>query len=200
MENKLLGINRQMFLSVSPEETYSTKEVRGLSVKTRECIFSDEHHYGSDFDITLLNLTYAQYTYKNCLSECRASTIKAKCQCIPYYFPQKGYYLILIIKSPFLVETTRFSANQLNLVSQWFLSRGVWWNFESLLTTSLFFSRHESLQPEGHQMLKGTRVWVFTFFFYSLCFLQSFPRLTNVLNRPNSSKLRRRGLRTGSNQ
>ncbi|XP_043277737.1 sodium channel protein Nach-like [Venturia canescens] len=89
-ENKLVGLNSQMFVSISPEETYSTEEVKSLSVKTRDCIFSEEKQIGDDYDIMLMNLTYEKYTYKNCLAACRAATIKEKCQCIPYYYPQQG--------------------------------------------------------------------------------------------------------------
>ena len=89
-ENKLVGMGYQVFLSVSPEETYSTSEVRALSINTRDCVFNDEKVLSENYDINKLNFTYARYTYKNCMAECRANTIKNKCNCVPYYFRQKG--------------------------------------------------------------------------------------------------------------
>lgn len=91
-ENKLVGMNYQVFLSISPEETYSTPEVRALAVKTRDCVFSDERTLDQDDDINRLNFTYAKYTFKNCMAECRATTIKAKCGCVPYYYQQQGRF------------------------------------------------------------------------------------------------------------
>ena len=89
-ENKLIGMGEHVFLSVSPEETYATSEVRALPVTTRDCIFSDEKLISKNYDISKLNFTYAYYSYKNCMAECRATTIKAKCDCVPYYYHQIG--------------------------------------------------------------------------------------------------------------
>lgn len=45
----------------------------------------------ADYLVTLYAFMI-EYSYVNCLAECRATTIRAKCDCIPYYFPQNGRY------------------------------------------------------------------------------------------------------------
>lgn len=91
-EIQLVRLNTQHFVSVNPSEMYSKPEMKNLAVSTRKCIFSEEADdtiYGS---VKERNLTYITYTYHNCLAECRASIVKEKCGCIPYYFPQNSKY------------------------------------------------------------------------------------------------------------
>ncbi|XP_046470375.2 sodium channel protein Nach [Neodiprion pinetum] len=76
-KNKLIRIDKEVFLSVTPEVTYSTDDVRSLPVSKRSCIFSDE---GQDLTALMGN-----YSYNNCLAVCRMQTIFEKCECIPYY-------------------------------------------------------------------------------------------------------------------
>ncbi|KAF7381985.1 hypothetical protein HZH66_013417 [Vespula vulgaris] len=86
--DKLIGLNRQAFLSVSPEETYAMLDVKDLAISTRNCIFSDEgDEIPKDKDVGYRRLTSGRYSYINCMAECRANTIRNKCDCIPYYFP-----------------------------------------------------------------------------------------------------------------
>ncbi|KAF7383015.1 hypothetical protein HZH68_014864 [Vespula germanica] len=92
--DKLIGLNRQAFLSVSPEETYAMLDVKDLAISTRNCIFSDEgDEILKDKDVGYRRLTSGRYSYINCMAECRANTIRNKCDCIPYYFPSNGQYI-----------------------------------------------------------------------------------------------------------
>lgn len=68
------------FISVLPETTYSSDDVRRLPPDVRECYFADEY-----------KLNYFQrYSYINCLAECRAEIIFKLCNCLPYYLPNNG--------------------------------------------------------------------------------------------------------------
>ncbi|XP_014478704.1 PREDICTED: sodium channel protein Nach-like [Dinoponera quadriceps] len=88
-EVQLIRLNSQHFMSVNPAEMYSKPEVRNLAISTRKCIFNDEadHVYGHAVE---RNLSFTSYTYHNCLAECRATVARAKCGCIPFYFPQNS--------------------------------------------------------------------------------------------------------------
>ncbi|XP_047368017.1 sodium channel protein Nach-like isoform X2 [Vespa velutina] len=86
--DKLIDLNKQAFLSVSPEETYATLDVKDLAISTRNCVFSDEgDKILKDEKVYYRRLTSVRYSYINCMAECRANTIRNKCDCIPYYFP-----------------------------------------------------------------------------------------------------------------
>ncbi|KAI4500560.1 hypothetical protein M0802_004522 [Mischocyttarus mexicanus] len=86
--DKLIDLNKQAFLSISPEETYATLDVKDLAISTRNCVFNDEgDKLFKDKNIQYRKLTSEKYSYINCMAECRANTIKNKCDCIPYYFP-----------------------------------------------------------------------------------------------------------------
>ncbi|XP_063982072.1 sodium channel protein Nach-like [Diachasmimorpha longicaudata] len=87
-ESKIIASGYQVFLSISPEETHTTPDVRKLALKTRNCMFSDEGDAKYRTIENTSNLTYSSYTYTNCVGECRATIIKALCNCIPYYYPQ----------------------------------------------------------------------------------------------------------------
>ncbi|XP_014612219.1 PREDICTED: sodium channel protein Nach-like [Polistes canadensis] len=86
--DKLIDLNKQAFLSIAPEETYATLDVKDLAISTRNCVFSDEgDRILNNKNIEYRRLTSEKYSYVNCMAECRANTIKKKCDCIPYYFP-----------------------------------------------------------------------------------------------------------------
>ncbi|KAI4482325.1 hypothetical protein M0804_008876 [Polistes exclamans] len=86
--DKLIDLNKQAFLSIAPEETYATLDVKDLAISTRNCVFSDEgDRILKNKNIEYRRLTSEKYSYVNCMAECRANTIKKKCDCIPYYFP-----------------------------------------------------------------------------------------------------------------
>lgn len=90
-------MGNQVFLSISPEEIYSTPEIMNLPIERRKCIFSSERKLIDPTGNVVSNLTYARYSYINCVTECRATTIKAKCQCIPYYYQQTGEYITAMV-------------------------------------------------------------------------------------------------------
>ncbi|XP_032665503.1 sodium channel protein Nach-like [Odontomachus brunneus] len=87
-EIQLIQLNSQYFVSVSPSEMYSKPEVRNLAISTRQCIFDDEAD--SIMHAKERNLSYSSYTYHNCLAECRATVVREKCGCIPFYYPQNS--------------------------------------------------------------------------------------------------------------
>jgi len=71
---------------------YAKPEVKKLAISTRRCIFSEEADEVIFKNVKERNLSYITYSYHNCLAECRASLVKEKCGCIPYYFPQNSKY------------------------------------------------------------------------------------------------------------
>ncbi|XP_011640247.1 sodium channel protein Nach-like isoform X1 [Pogonomyrmex barbatus] len=87
-EMQLVQLNSQHFVSINPAEMYSKPEVKDLTISTRKCIFNDEADKVLYANVQERNLTFTIYSYHNCLAECRASITRAKCGCIPYYFPQ----------------------------------------------------------------------------------------------------------------
>ncbi|XP_015117533.1 sodium channel protein Nach [Diachasma alloeum] len=89
-ESKIIASGYQVFLSISPEETHTTHDVRKLALRTRKCMFSDEGDAKYNTIEGPSNLTYATYSYTNCIAECRATIMKALCNCVPYYYPQNA--------------------------------------------------------------------------------------------------------------
>ncbi|KAG5321537.1 NACH protein, partial [Acromyrmex heyeri] len=89
-EIQLVRLNNQHFVTINPTEMYSKSEVKDLKISTRKCIFSEEADKVLYANVKERNLTFTAYSYHNCLAECRASIIRAKCGCIPYYFPQNS--------------------------------------------------------------------------------------------------------------
>lgn len=72
------------FVSVYPETTYSTQDVRRLEPNTRACYFPDE------FKLNCMQ----RYSYLNCLAECRTEIIYRFCGCVPYNLVNNGSYRI----------------------------------------------------------------------------------------------------------
>ncbi|XP_039313466.1 sodium channel protein Nach-like [Solenopsis invicta] len=89
-ELQLVQLNSQHFVSVNPVEMYSKPEVKNLAIFTRKCIFSNEADKMLYANVKERNLTFTVYSYHNCLAECRANIIRARCGCIPYVFPQNS--------------------------------------------------------------------------------------------------------------
>lgn len=83
-ETKAISSKTLSFITVYPETTYSTPEVRSLAPDVRQCYFHDEH-----------KLNYMQrYSHINCLSECRTEIAYRLCGCVPYFLPNNGSYRI----------------------------------------------------------------------------------------------------------
>ncbi|XP_076231028.1 sodium channel protein Nach isoform X2 [Calliopsis andreniformis] len=87
--SRLISNNEYSFLTVHPEETYATDSVRELPVSARPCIFADEEDTISDNE-EKGDFTFAKYSFRNCMVQCRSAVIKAKCGCIPFYYPQNN--------------------------------------------------------------------------------------------------------------
>ncbi|XP_076646993.1 sodium channel protein Nach [Halictus rubicundus] len=84
---QLVTSQKYSFMTVIPEETYSTENVQELPVSDRRCVFANEWQYVKPkYDER--KFAFSRYSYRNCLTECRANVIKTKCGCIPYYYPQ----------------------------------------------------------------------------------------------------------------
>lgn len=62
-----------MAVSFAVFQTYSTEQVRGLSVERRKCIFEDE---GSSLNV--------------CETQCDYDTVKSMCGCAPWYQAKYG--------------------------------------------------------------------------------------------------------------
>ncbi|XP_069684681.1 sodium channel protein Nach-like [Periplaneta americana] len=77
----LLSPRKEAFLQVSAASTYSTKEVRALSREQRQCLFEDEQTLGYDTGES------GDYSYSNCLIQCRMKHMADLCRCVPYFFP-----------------------------------------------------------------------------------------------------------------
>ncbi|KAJ9586858.1 hypothetical protein L9F63_019540 [Diploptera punctata] len=81
----LLSPQKEAFLQVSAASTYSTPEVRALKKQQRQCLFEDEH---SEANMTTENSHHQDdYTYSNCLIQCRMNYMDKLCHCAPYFFP-----------------------------------------------------------------------------------------------------------------
>ncbi|XP_050450031.1 sodium channel protein Nach-like [Cataglyphis hispanica] len=89
-EIQLVRLNSEHFISINPAVMYSKPEVKNLAISTRKCIFTEEADKILYANVKERNLTFARYSYHNCLAECRASIARKKCGCIPYYFPQNS--------------------------------------------------------------------------------------------------------------
>lgn len=67
------------YVELEVSSFYSTDHIRSVSVAKRKCIFADE-----------LPVLYADYTYSDCLVDCRAAVIWDTCNCRPFYLPRRG--------------------------------------------------------------------------------------------------------------
>ncbi|XP_076301855.1 sodium channel protein Nach [Lasioglossum baleicum] len=86
--NQLITSQRYSFMTVIPIETYSTENVRELPVSDRHCLFQDEWEHMKSQQYDKQTFAFTGFSYRNCLTECRANVIKTKCGCIPYYYQQ----------------------------------------------------------------------------------------------------------------
>lgn len=85
------------FITIYPETTYSTADVRNLAPNVRYCYFNDEHKLNS----------MQRYSYLNCLAECRSEIIYRLCNCVPYNSPNNGSYRICNINEVMCVRKHR---------------------------------------------------------------------------------------------
>ncbi|KAK4879502.1 hypothetical protein RN001_007648 [Aquatica leii] len=73
---QLLQVGTIAFFSLEPRKFYSVDEIRKYPVHLRNCMFHDER-------LTV----FGNYSYSNCLVECRMASIFALCECIPFFMP-----------------------------------------------------------------------------------------------------------------
>ncbi|XP_021913485.1 sodium channel protein Nach-like [Zootermopsis nevadensis] len=84
---KMVSLRSDVFFSIPPWVTYSTPEVRNIPIKNRGlrgCVFPDE------VDMRKMK----QYSYNNCITECRENYTIQICGCTPFYYPNNGDYRI----------------------------------------------------------------------------------------------------------
>ncbi|XP_015607553.1 sodium channel protein Nach [Cephus cinctus] len=86
-ESKFVGVGLQTFLNIAPQETYSTEGVKEFSISARNCLLPNEREREEGV-LPYRNLSALKPSYINCLIECRATIIREKCGCIPYYYKQ----------------------------------------------------------------------------------------------------------------
>lgn len=83
-ETKIVESGVEAFISVTPEETYSTNEVLDQDLPIRHCYAEDE-----------INLeTTKKYSYNNCFNECRRKVLLDACNCTSFFFPRNGKEVI----------------------------------------------------------------------------------------------------------
>lgn len=68
-------------INISPRMTYATNAIHNTNIEQRNCLFSNERR-----------LQYVpQYSYQNCMIECKANLTRELCGCIPWYiYTEKG--------------------------------------------------------------------------------------------------------------
>ncbi|GLV48633.1 hypothetical protein CBL_06040 [Carabus blaptoides fortunei] len=71
----LITMMRHMYVDVNPFKTYATDDVRAMSVEKRGCVFTNERKLA----------LYSNYSYENCLAECRIRILEKLCNCMPFY-------------------------------------------------------------------------------------------------------------------
>lgn len=81
-ETKTLGLTTIALLSVTPESTYSTADVRSLPIHARQCLMPDEKK---------LNVMQS-YSFINCMADCRSDVVFSLCGCVPYHMLNNGTY------------------------------------------------------------------------------------------------------------
>ncbi|KAG5682331.1 hypothetical protein PVAND_011690 [Polypedilum vanderplanki] len=77
---KLIPAKSEAYLTISPESTYSTTDVFDLTPDSRNCLQPNERKMD----------TFSQYSYINCVAECRSALVNEICGCVPYTLPNNG--------------------------------------------------------------------------------------------------------------
>lgn len=79
-ETKALSLKVIALLSVTPESTYSTDDVRGLPIDVRHCLMANEKKLH----------VMQSYSFVNCMAECRSDIVFRLCGCVPYHMLNNG--------------------------------------------------------------------------------------------------------------
>ncbi|KAF5276888.1 hypothetical protein FQA39_LY06439 [Lamprigera yunnana] len=78
LQSHTIEVSEELTLSVTPKVFQSTESIRGMNINKRKCLFDNEGQLEwSD-----------KYSYKTCISECKARAIFHYCDCWPYYYPR----------------------------------------------------------------------------------------------------------------
>ena len=80
------GKSAQVLLSA--KMTKATPQVRSLSPGRRSCLYRNE---GKALGIS-------KYFHGNCLAECHRNSAFEYCNCTPYFYPNEGNMLFLLLK------------------------------------------------------------------------------------------------------
>lgn len=75
----LISPATENFIQLTVKSFTSTEAVRSVPKEKRECIFSDEE-----------KVLQANYTYSDCIVDCRAKAIWETCNCRPFSLPRRG--------------------------------------------------------------------------------------------------------------
>ncbi|GLH03449.1 Sodium channel protein Nach, partial [Gryllus bimaculatus] len=78
---QLVTINTDVFMRLDSVTLKSTDAVRSFSLEQRRCLFESEV---ADF--------YGYYSYPECLTDCRAWSIRALCGCLSFFIPKRGAF------------------------------------------------------------------------------------------------------------
>jgi hypothetical protein len=79
----MVSLRSDIFFSIPPWVTYSTPEVRNIPINNRGlrgCVFPDE--------VNLRKMK--QYSYNNCITECRENYTLELCGCNQFYYRNNG--------------------------------------------------------------------------------------------------------------
>lgn len=74
-QNAIVPAGYQYFIAVAPSITYATDSFKALKVEDRECIFKTERSM----------FIFANYSWVNCLTECRIVLMNQFCGCTPFF-------------------------------------------------------------------------------------------------------------------
>ncbi|KAG5882179.1 hypothetical protein JTB14_016447 [Gonioctena quinquepunctata] len=92
-----LDLESKMSISIKPVILSSKEEIRGIDVKSRGCLFSDEK-----------KLAWTNhYTINTCLKNCKLKVIWNMCRCIPFYFPISSNNFCTILDSSCVMAAER---------------------------------------------------------------------------------------------
>ncbi|KAF5288734.1 hypothetical protein FQA39_LY15306 [Lamprigera yunnana] len=75
---KVIPIGSESFLELLPSKINTVQNIRKYAYSLRNCIFDDEE-----------KTVFGDYSYSNCLVECRIQSILTLCECIPFIMPFK---------------------------------------------------------------------------------------------------------------
>ncbi|GLG99400.1 Sodium channel protein Nach, partial [Gryllus bimaculatus] len=75
----IIGSDREAFMQISAESTYTSDNLRHLSPHDRKCFLKEENSPNKSLGGT-------QYSYRNCMVQCRLQHMIKLCQCAPFNY------------------------------------------------------------------------------------------------------------------